>query len=98
MKYIEWIFSGIGVVILTWLGHILSKVIHKYKKKENKPPKEYFDDSKFISEYPPDGINILVGNTLIKSWTIQNNGNIIWKNRYLKCINDIPDFFIQKKE
>lgn len=97
MKYIEWIFSGIGVVILTWLIHMISKLIHKYNNKDHEKNKEYFDDSKFISEYPPDGINILVGNTIIKRWTIQNNGDIIWKNRYLKCINDVPNFFYPEK-
>lgn len=97
MKYIEWTFSGIGVVILTWLIHMISKLIHKRKNKDSEKIKEYFDDSKFISEYPPDGINILVGNTIIKSWIIQNNGNIIWKNRCLKCINDVPGFFYPEK-
>lgn len=88
-------FSGIGVVILTWIIHISSKVLHKHKECENS--KEYFDDSKFISEYPPDGINILVGTKFEKNWTIQNNGNITWKNRTLKCINDVPNFFYPEK-
>lgn len=95
MEHIEWIFSGIGVVFLTWVVTRISKQIHK--KQENEKPEEYFDDSKFISEYPPDGINILVGTDFEKSWTIQNNGNIIWKNRWLKCINDVPNMFYPEK-
>ncbi len=50
-----------------------------------KPTSDVFDDSLFISEYPPDGISCDVGVPFEKRWTIKNAGNQIWKNRYMRC-------------
>lgn len=47
-----------------------------------------FDDSIFISEYPADGIIVEYYQEFNHTWVIKNNGNQIWKNRYLKCVNN----------
>lgn len=94
MEHIEWIFSGIGVVIISGMIGIFKK---KNKKQENCDVLEVRDDSIFISENPPDGVSILVGTSFEKSWTIKNNGNIIWSGRYLECVEDVPEFFYPQK-
>lgn len=48
-----------------------------------------YDASGFIGETIPDGSIFATGSTFEKSWTIQNVGNQIWVNRYLKCV-DLP--------
>lgn len=100
----EWIFSGIGVLVISTLfankkkiGSFLVKLKRYFKylrlklfsDKENEP----FDDSTFVSEYPSDGICIPVGKIFTKSWTIKNSGNTIWENRTLRCTEFVNDYF-----
>lgn len=43
------------------------------------------DESKFIRDVTiPDGSHIKVGEEFEKVWEIQNIGNVVWKNRFLK--------------
>lgn len=45
------------------------------------------DHSSFISEFPPDGQKFKPGQRIIHTWVIQNNGSIVWKDRYFECVN-----------
>lgn len=46
------------------------------------------DSSGFLDEIIPDGMIITAGSTFTKTWTIQNTGDTIWKNRHLLCIDE----------
>ena len=46
-----------------------------------------FDDSVFISEYPADGKIVEFYEEFTHTWVIKNNGNLVWKDRHLKCDN-----------
>lgn len=50
------------------------------------------DASKFISENPPDGKYILNCEKTTKTWVIKNNGNILWKDRYMYEIEGNENF------
>ena len=78
---------------------ILMREIHMVIKEERslRGKKKLRVDSKCICEYPPDGIHIMAGSILEKGWKIQNNGSVTWKNRYLKCVHDVPDVFYPDK-
>lgn len=51
-----------------------------------------FDRSTFVDEYPPDGKKYKNHSEIIKKWTIQNSGNVVWKNRVMKC-TDYTSYF-----
>lgn len=54
---------------------------------------EKLDSSGFVDETIPDGTIFTAGCRFIKSWTIQNLGQVTWHNRYLRCIDDEhPDY------
>lgn len=90
---VQWIFSGVGVAVFGFVFHYISK-----KRKKNIPPEDTsIDNSVFISEYPPDRRLIKKGDTITKSWTIQNDGKTIWRDRYLKCIYCVPNEFYPQK-
>lgn len=98
----EWLLSGLGVVIIGWIGIIAKAVIRKgfsirwigkLFPKKNKSAENLKDDSQFISEVPFDGIAIPVGKKFDKSWTIKNAGNCIWRNRRLVCVEYASSFF-----
>lgn len=54
---------------------------------------ERLDSSGFVDETIPDGSIITAGGRFIKSWTIQNLGEVTWHHRYLHCIDaDHPTY------
>lgn len=102
MKHeIEWIFSGIGVLLITSLITLLKRIKDKrYKQKKDDERSQItnlMDASEFISENPPDGINIKSGTVFEKQWTIRNSGEVVWVDRYLKCISYVPNYFYPEK-
>lgn len=46
------------------------------------------DQSIFIDETIPDGSIIPPNHEFVKTWTIQNIGEQVWKNRYLMCMDE----------
>lgn len=43
------------------------------------------DKTLFIKDVTiPDGTSIPVNTTFVKTWRVKNDGNVVWKNRYLK--------------
>lgn len=44
------------------------------------------DKTEFVTERPPDGIRIGLGETFTKSWTIRNIGSVPWIDRRLRRI------------
>ncbi len=102
----EWLFSGLGITLIG-LFIAFSKRIKKFLKnsfhriltyfkakkilKQQKQPN--YDDSLFISEMPYDGISVPINKIFKKSWTIKNNGNIVWKGRILRCVEFAGDCF-----
>lgn len=93
----EWIFSGIGISLIGIISNIIKKK-HKNNRNPSNSNDDIIDDSKFISEDPPDGIVIPVGEKFIKTWTIKNNGRTIWKNRVLRCTEYPKNCFFPVKE
>lgn len=90
----EWLFSGAGLVGITFALSHWQKIKHSriayrvlfWLNRDGKYGNEgRLDDSKYISETPPDGTRAYVGETFKKSWTILNCGETIWKNRYMVC-------------
>lgn len=50
------------------------------------------DKTLFIKDVTiPDGTAIPVNTTYVKTWRVQNIGNVVWKNRYLKRITPPSD-------
>lgn len=106
----EWIFSGIGITIFSLFCVSYKKIIsffkivyykvkryfHKNKTKQ-KTDKNIHDDSLFISESPADGIIIPVGKIFVKTWTIKNNGDVLWENRTLRCVEYAKNVFYPLK-
>lgn len=72
---------------------ILKRIKKRYKKNISG---EKNDLTIFVTENPPDGSKCRVGERFVKTWTIRNNGNTIWKNRYLKC--DTPSKGLEQSE
>ncbi len=99
----SWIFSGAGVVIISFLVHFAGKIQYvsiKHRLKYllcHQNPEHSQDSSTYVSEYLPDGSRCFVGESFEKRWTIRNNGQIIWKNRYMKC-DPLPDFLHVSRE
>ena len=106
IENIPWIFSGVGVFALGLIISMNKKIIPKIKKgvlfvfeklkfknKSTNCNDTYYDDSIFISERPYDGVTIPVGKIFEKSWTIMNNGNMIWENRTLRCVEYVDSYF-----
>ena len=44
------------------------------------------DESRFVSETPPDGSTVPCGATFTKTWTIRNSGSVTWHGRRLRRI------------
>ena len=102
----QWVFSGIGVFViglffsknkhmLAFAKRIILFIPNQFKSiiiKKQKQNSNY-DDSLFISESPSDGVTIPVGKVFKKSWTVKNNGNIIWEKRTLRCVEYVNDCF-----
>lgn len=95
MRYVTLIFCGLGLVMVVILVKEICFVVKEEKRYRGR--KNSLDDSECICEYPPDGINIMVGSVLEKGWKIQNKGSVTWENRYLKCVHDVPDVFYPDK-
>lgn len=106
IKNKEWIFSGIGITIITLAFIFIKRIkrfvicfikriryIIEYPKGIKGKGEKTYDDSVFISEYPSDGISIPVGERFKKSWTIKNDGNVIWEKRTLRCIEYANGYF-----
>lgn len=53
--------------------------------RQNRYPLEG-DESRFVSESPPDGSTIPCGAMFIKTWTIRNSGSVPWQGRRLRRI------------
>jgi len=50
------------------------------------------DKTLFIADVTiPDGTSIPVNTDFVKIWRVQNVGNVVWKNRYLKRITPTSD-------
>lgn len=107
----EWLFSGLGITIIGLAVAFSKKItitfkrlykkikitLHDIKFKNLKENKD-FDDSLFISEKPYNGISIPLNKKFKKSWTIKNNGNVIWKGRTLRCVEYAGDCFYPVKD
>ena len=99
----EWLLSGIGVALISWLGLMIKtaikgklsirKLIRNVFRRKINSNKDLKDDSQFISESPFDGIAIQVGEKFTKSWTIKNSGNCTWRNRRLVCVEYASSYF-----
>lgn len=103
----SWLFSGAGVFVLGLIFSTNKKILPKIKKglslisnkvkrnkkRSNNSQTESFDDSVFVSESPYDGVTVPVGKIFNKSWTIMNNGNMIWENRTLRCVEYVDNYF-----
>lgn len=51
----------------------------------------FFDQGGFVRDISiPDNTIVTVNQTFEKIWEIQNNGNVAWENRYLKCMDEKP--------
>lgn len=47
------------------------------------------DQSAFVQDVNfPDGALVLPGQTFVKTWEIQNVGQVAWTDRYLQCMDD----------
>lgn len=107
----EWLFSGLGITIIGLAVAFSKKItitfkrlykkikitLHDIKFKNLKENKD-FDDSLFISEKPYNGISIPLNKKFKKSWTLKNNGNVIWKGRSLRCVEYAGDCFYPVKD
>lgn len=92
----ECLFPGIGSsLVMLVIGEIIhhkSAILKsikwnlKYFFRKRKTATSPKDDSKFISENPLDGITIPCGTMFEKTWKVQNVGTVVWKNRFLKCV------------
>lgn len=47
-----------------------------------------YDACGFIDETIPDGTMMAVGAQFDKTWTLQNIGNIVWRDSYLLCLDE----------
>lgn len=105
----DWFFSGAGVTILLYfffnkaiyktIKNVWQRIANSIKwhfRKRHMKDRDH-DDSMFVSESPADGITKKVGEVLVKSWTIMNNGNVIWKNRTLQCVEYVDGLFYPEK-
>ena len=112
MDNASWLFSGLGIFIigliistkdklLPAIKKAISsvfKIVKRNKKVYNDCKNESFDDSVFVSESPYDGVTIPVGKIFHKSWTIKNNGNVIWENRTLRCVEYVDNYFFPMED
>ena len=49
------------------------------------------DQGSFVRDVTyPDNSNVTVNQEFEKIWEIQNNGNVVWENRWLKCMDEKP--------
>lgn len=44
------------------------------------------DQSRFVSETPPDGSTVPCGTTFTKTWVVRNSGSVSWQGRRLRRI------------
>lgn len=72
---------------LKWSSFHLQQMSSQ-NNKNRKKEKQYNDATVFIDETFPDNSIIAAGATFTKTWTVQNVGDVVWKNRMLICIDD----------
>ena len=80
IRFPHWILAGSGYNFTV-------------QREKSYKDEKLIDDSKFLSEYPPDGKIIEEGDIFEKQWTIMNNGQIEWIDRTMKCIRYVPNLF-----
>lgn len=91
---IEWIFSGVGIVIVTYLINITKKgykFVFRGRSSISDAKQGTRDSSRFVEENPPDGVPCRVGEKFVKTWTIRNDGNVVWRKRYMVCQAPVYD-------
>lgn len=47
------------------------------------------DSTCFLGENYPDKSHVKINETFTKIWEIQNSGNVLWKGRWLQCVDEL---------
>lgn len=98
----EWLFSGIGAsFVFALCTYVFRNIVEKCRLRASTSKQvndsTTLDKSQYISEDPPDGVKIIVGKKFVKTWTIRNVGQTVWRKRYMKC-DSLPRYVRVNKE
>lgn len=79
------VFSGIGIILVT-AAVLTANIVQKISVSPLDTNVVVAEDKTlFIKDVTiPDGTSVPVNTTFVKTWRVKNDGNVVWKDRYLK--------------
>lgn len=79
------VFSGIGIILVA-AAVLTANIVQKISVSPAETNVVVAEDKTlFIKDVTiPDGTSMPVNTTFVKTWRVKNDGNVVWKDRYLK--------------